>query len=182
MKVGVDLFETVDSSFLSVDKNYALIINQILNNQRLLKMLYYSQPDCLKGKNLTPAQKLSLINQQIKIIPVLIVDEKCPIYIIIIFDNFTPNDLNPEFRDCNLIFHILCHPDHWNMGNFQLRPFKIAGEIDAMFNKKKLTGIGETQFRRASSLSMNNQLVGLTLNYKCIQGVEDIKDPLVSDE
>nr|DAD78716.1 MAG TPA: hypothetical protein [Siphoviridae sp. ctB3v5] len=31
-----------------------------------------------------------------------------------------------------------------------MRPFKIAAEIDSMFNKSKLTGIGELQFLGAT--------------------------------
>jgi hypothetical protein len=77
-------------------------------------------------------------------VPQLTIDKECPNYVIVTFDNYRPNAHNPEYRDCTIEFDILCHPDHWNLGNFQLRPHKIAGEIDSMFNKKKLTGIGET--------------------------------------
>jgi hypothetical protein len=31
-----------------------------------------------------------------------------------------------------------------------LRPYKIAAEIDSMFNRKKLTGIGEIEFLGAN--------------------------------
>jgi len=80
----------------------------------------------------------------------------CPIYVIISFDNFTPNATNPEFRDCTLNFDILVHPDHWNLGNFALRPYKIAGELDGMFDKTKMTGIGELQFAGANNLVLND--------------------------
>jgi len=36
-----------------------------------------------------------------------------------------------------------------------LRPYKIAGEIDAMLNKTKLTGIGEVEFQGADDLLLN---------------------------
>jgi len=50
----------------------------------------------------------------------------------------------------------LCHPDHWNLGNFQLRPYKIAGYIDAIFNNSKLTGIGTLQFLGCNNLVLND--------------------------
>jgi len=85
-----------------------------------------------------------------------------------------PNANNPEFRDCTVNFDILCHPDHWNLGNFQLRPYKIAGEIDAMINKQKFTGIGELQFMGANSLVLNDQLMGMTMMYRSVQSKEDV--------
>jgi len=61
---------------------------------------------------------MSLINKEIKIIPKLDIEKECPIFVVIGFDNFIPNDSNPLFRDCTVSFDILCHPDHWNLGNF----------------------------------------------------------------
>lgn len=177
MKVGQNYFPK--SSFLSVDKDFSLITQKLLSNQRLCKMLYYTQQDCLKAPDLTEEQKVSLIGKQIKIVPKVGIEEDCPNYIIILMDNFVTNDANPQFRDCTITFNILCHPDHWNLGNFQLRPYKIAGEIDAMLNEKKLTGIGELIFSGANEMLLNDQLMGVALTYAAIHGVEDQVNPLV---
>lgn len=178
MRVGRDFFEEAKSSFLSTDKDLALIIDKILHNQRLLKMLFYTQKDCLDAPDLTAAQKLSMLDKHIKIVPKIDVEQECPNYIIITFDNYTPNPTNPEFRDCTINFDIFCHPDHWNLGNFKLRPHKIAGEIDAMFNEKKLTGIGTVNLITANNLVLNDQLMGMSLVYKAVHGVEDEINPL----
>lgn len=172
MKVGKDYFN-VHSSFLSLEKDFALIANEMMKNQTLMKLVYYTQPDCLKAKDLTSEQIFSLLNNQIRIVPKLDIVEHCPNQIIITFDHFTPNAQNPEFRDCTVNFDVLCHPDHWNLGNFQLRPYKIIGEIDAMFNNRKMTGIGTLQFLGCNNLVLNDQLMGLTAMYKAIHGVED---------
>lgn len=176
MKVGQDYFPK--SSFLSTDKDLSLIIKKIISNQRLLKMLYYTQKDCLNAPDLSQQQIFSMIDKQIKIVPKLDIEVECPNYIVITFNNFTPNKKNPEFRDFNISIDILCHPDHWNLGNFQLRPHKIAGEIDAMLNNQKLTGIGTLTFMGADNLLLNDELIGLTLMYKAIHGVEDKINPL----
>ena len=176
MKVGKNFFPK--SSFLAVEKNYAIIIKKILENDTLCKLLYYKQKDCLSASNLTMEQKITMIDNQIKLVPYLQITTECPIYILIMTDNFSPNNSNPEFKDHNIIFSILCHPDHWNLGNFQLRPYKIAGEIDAMFNKQKVTGIGELNFSSGGNLVLSDQLMGLVLIYKAIQGVEDEINPL----
>jgi hypothetical protein len=155
MKVG-ESFDRPESSFLIIDKDLEKIANKMLTNPRLLKLLHYRTSDALSRPNLTAKEKVDLIGDEIKIVPKLDIDKECPIYVIITFDNFTPNATNPEFRDCTVNFDIFCHPDHWNLGNFQLRPYKIAGELDAMFNKAKMTGIGTLQFAGANNLVLND--------------------------
>lgn len=176
MKVGKNFFEP-KQNFLSVEKDLALIIQKLWNNENLMKLLYYNQKDCQKAKNLTQEQKLAMIGKQIKIIPYIPIDEDCPTYIIVSMNTFTPNETNPEFRDCIIEFDILCHPDHWNLGNFQLRPYKIAGEIDVAINGKKLTGIGEVRFKEGDQLVMNDELMGLNIKYWAIHGSDDSIEP-----
>jgi len=173
MKVG-ETFAQPESSFLILEKDFARIVEKILQNPRLLKLLHYRTSDALIRPNLTTPEKIALIGNEIKIVPKLDIDKECPIYMIISFDNFTPNANNPLFRDCTVNFDILCHPDHWNLGNYQLRPYKIAGEIDAMFNMQKMTGIGELQFMGANNLVLNDQLMGLTMIYRSVQSTEDV--------
>ena len=172
MKVG-DSFDRPQSSFLLLEKDFEKIFNLMLTNPRLLKLLYYREANALSQPNLTMEQKMGLLNHEIKIVPKLDINKECPIYVVISFDNFIPNVSNPEFRDCTVNFDILCHPDHWNLGNFQLRPYKIAGELDAMFNKTKMTGIGTLQFMGANNLVLNDQLMGLTMMYRSVQSTED---------
>lgn len=87
------------SSFLSMEKDASLISNMLLRNERLKKLLYYTTPDCLDRKILTEDQSLELFGKNIKLVPKLYVDNSVLNYIILSFDNFTPNMTNPEFRD-----------------------------------------------------------------------------------
>lgn len=173
MKVGENLFEKNKSSFLSIEKNMAFIVKKMMENQRLMKLLYYSEKDCLGRTNLTEEQMYSMIGHQISIVPRVLIESECPTICIITVDDFTPNYSNPEFRDCTINFQILCHADHWNLGDFQLRPYKIAGEIDHMFNNKKMVGIGTTAFIGSSNLVLNDELMGVQISYKAIHSVED---------
>ena len=91
------------------------------------------------------------------------------------FDNFTPNANNPEFRDNIIEFDIICHFDQWHMKDFQLRPYKIAAEIDSMFNDKHLTGIGTLQFLGANQIILTDEFAGFCLMYSAIHGEEDKK-------
>ena len=69
------------------------------------------------------------------------------------------------------------------MQDFELRPYRIAGEIDSMFNNKRLTGIGTLQFLGANKIVINDEFGGLTLMYQAVHGDEDQKGmPNPSDQ
>ena len=55
-------------------------------------------------------------------------------YLRITFDDFTPNATNTFYRDHVLEIKIICHFDDWDLDNFELRPYRIAGEIDSMLD------------------------------------------------
>ena len=163
------------SSFLSVEKDMHLISNMLLKNQRLKKLLYYTTPDCLNKVNLNEDQSIEMFGKNIKMVPKLYIDNSVLNYIIISFDNFTPNVTNPEFRDNIIEFDIICHFDQWHMKDFELRPYKIAAELDSMFNGKHLTGIGELQFLGANQMILTDEYAGLCLMYQAVHGEEDKK-------
>lgn len=171
------------SSFLSTEKDMNLIVQMIMKNERLKKMLYYTTRDCMNKPNLTEDETLGLFGEQIKIVPKLTVDGSVLNYIIVSFDNFTGNRKNPEFRDNIIEFDIICHFDQWKMKDFELRPYKIAAEIDSMFNGKHLTGIGELEFLGANQMILTDEFGGLCLMYQAIHGEEDKKKmPNPADE
>ena len=171
MKIERNLYPK--SSFLSMEKDASLISNMLLRNERLKKLLYYTTPDCLDRKILTEDQSLELFGKNIKLVPKLYVDNSVLNYIILSFDNFTPNMTNPEFRDNIIEFDIICHFDQWQLKDFQLRPYRIAAEIDSMFDEKHLSGIGLLHFLGANQMILTNEYAGLCLMYQAIHGGED---------
>lgn len=170
----IDGYHIPKSSFLSMEKDTGIIVNEILKNNRLKKLLYYTTSDAMERPNLTEDQSLSLLGTNIKIVPKLYVDGSVLNYVLINFDNFTPSE-NPEFRDNTIQFDIVCHFDQWNLRDYALRPYKIAGEIDSMFNLKKLTGIGYLEFMGATQIVLNDEFAGLCLMYRTVHGGEDEK-------
>ena len=96
-------------------------------------------------------------------------------YILVRFRNFLPNQTNPEFRNNIIEFDILCPYEQWGLKDFQLRPYRIAAEIDSMLNNKHLTGIGTLEFNGADQLILNDHFAGICLTYKTIHGEEDKK-------
>ena len=171
----IESYRFPKSSFLSVEKDLSIIIGYILKNERLKKLLYYTTKDCLSRPNLSDEETYGMFGESIKIVPKLKVDGSVLNYLIVSFDNFTENRSNPEFRDNIIEFDIICHFDQWQLKDFQLRPYRIAAEIDSMFNDQHLTGIGTLQFLGANQIVLTDEFAGFCLMYEAIHGEEDKK-------
>ena len=179
----VENYQFPKSSFLSVDKDMSIITDLLMKNDRIKKLLHYTTRDCLDRPKLTEEETIELFGKNIKIVPKLYVDNSVLNYIIVSFDNFTTNRTNPEFRDNIIEFDIICHFDQWSLRDFQLRPYKIAAEIDSMLDGKRLTGIGKLEFLGANQMILTDEYAGLCLMYSAIHGEEDkINAPKAEDE
>lgn len=164
------------SSFLSLEKDMEIITSSMLKNERLKRLLYYTSNDCLDKPKLTQEQSVGLLGKNIKLIPKLYVDNSVQNYIVVSFDNFMQNPTNPEFRNNTIEFDIVCHFDQWQLKDFQMRPYRIAAELDSIFDKSRLSGIGRLEFLGASKLLISDEYAGVCLMYNAIHGEEDKKD------
>lgn len=178
----IESYREPKSSFLSVEKDLSILTDLFLRNNRLKKLLYYTTRDAMNRPNLTDEQTYDLFGKQIKIVPKQEIDTEMLNYVQIGFDNFTRNVTNPQFRDNIITFDIICHFDQWPLKDFQLRPYRIAAEIDSMINERHLTGIGTLHFLGASQLISNEEYGSITLVYKAIHGEEDKKKMLNPEE
>lgn len=178
----------ISSSFLSCEKDFEKILKKLFIENRpysdeLKRLLVINTKDCLDNLSSEVYNKkineMSLANLRkdgyIKLEPKIKFPEHEEVksYIIISFDNFTPNANNPQFRDCTVNFDIICHTDYWDIGDYRLRPLKIVGYIDGILNETKLSGIGTFNFIGCSELILNEDLSGYTLSYRAIHGSDD---------
>lgn len=177
-----------DSSFLSCGKDTETIIRRLFvestpYSDDLKRLILINTPDCLYDKT-NPAylQKLSNYSPAkmkkdgyIRLTPRLDFgeNEEVKSYIIISFDNFTPNSTNPFYRDCTIMIDIICHPETWDIGNYELRPLKIAGYIDGILNGSRLSGIGTLQFMGGNEITLSENLCGYCLIYSAVHGTDD---------
>lgn len=171
----IENYKYPKASFLAREKDLELIVDLILKNERLKKLLYYTSPDCLERENVPKDKALELFDKNIKLVPKLLIDENVLNYILINFDVFTPSE-NPEFRDNMIEFDIICHFNQWQLKDFGLRPYKIAAEIDTMIQEKKLTGLGDIEFIGANQMVLTDEFAGLCLMYQTVHGTEDKKE------
>ena len=173
----IETYKFPKASFLAREKDLELIVDLILKNERLKKLLVYTTPDCLTKPNVSQEETMKIFNRNIKLIPKLLIEENVLNYLLINFDVFTPSG-NPEFRDNMIEFDIICHFNQWQLKDFGLRPYKIAAEIDTMIQEKKLTGLGDIEFVGANQMVLTDEFAGLCLMYQTVHGTEDKKNAL----
>ena len=171
----IDGVKIPKSSFLSIEKDMGIIVDRICDNERLKRLLYYTTPDAMEKPNLTDDQMYELFKKNIRIVPKLKVDNSVLNYLVIKFDNFITNPTNPQFRDNTIEFDIICHYDQWRLKDYQLRPYRIAAELDSMLNNTHLSGIGKLEFSTTGTINMGDEYAGVCLLYRAVHGEEDKK-------
>lgn len=173
------------SSFLSCEKDAQIILRKLFvesqpHSNNLKRLMIINTPNCLSEDNVAYnlVLKKSLKNLKdegyIKLSPKFNVYEHEDVksYLFISFEDFTPNEKNTEYRDCTVVLDIICHIDYWELTDYQLRPIKIAGLVDGILNKSKLTGIGELNFLGCAKMVYNEDFSGYSLIYKAIHDVD----------
>lgn len=192
MKRDLVRTQPLDSSFMSYEKDVETILKKLFitsqpYSDELKRLLVINAKDCLTNTSSevykTELQKMNLKTMMdlgyIKLEPKIRMaeHEEVKAYLIIAFDNFTPNVTNPYFRDCTVYFDILCLTDYWQLDNYQIRPLKIAGYIDGLLNNTHLSGIGTFNFLGCKELVLNEDVSGYTLMYRAVHGNDDKLEP-----
>lgn len=172
-------YEYPKSSLLGMPKDAAIIIDRILSNPNLLRLLVYETRDW-QSQPLPNGEQIKELftSHQISSVPKIKIDSKEKTYIRLTYGTVIRNASNPEYRDNTFGIDIICHYDNWDLGDFELRPYRVAGEIDAMLDKTHLTGIGELEFVSATPYVYNEEFAGVSLTYLAVRGYEDQKNPV----
>lgn len=175
------------STFMSTSRDTEIIWNKLFVSSKpysddLKRLLIINTPDCLDRNQEQYQYKINqysvkdLIDKQyIRNLPKIEMSEHEEIksYIILWFDDFIQNNSNPHYRDCDISFTIMSELDYWQMDNYQLRPWMIAGYIDGILNDTELTGIGRIQLVGASQIVWNEYLGGVVLQYRAVHSDAD---------
>lgn len=152
--------------FAVMGDNTFKILNKLVNNQKICRLLKYQVRDPFSDKY-EDVDGVDLLNRQILAVPkVFDASTEKMSYIVAVFDNFVVNQFNPEFKISTIRFDVACPYDEWVLDENSLRPYLIMQEIDNMFNQAKLSGIGNLQFHRADMLTLSPQIGGFSMEYK----------------
>lgn len=172
------LAKNFKSTFMSIPKDMSTILRKLFvssepYSDKLKRLLIINEPDCLDKEQEQYQNKIDSISvkdmvdmQYVRIVPKIKMPEfeEVKSYILIEIDGFSPS-LNTEYRDSTITFTIISHLDNWQMDDFQLRPWMIAGYIDGILDKTELSGIGRLEFLGAQQIVFNEFLGGVILRY-----------------
>ena len=179
-----------ESPFFSCEKDTKTIVEKLFVNTKpysdyLKRLLVINTKDCLDDKEnpkyiqkIKETQVKDLINKgYIRLNPKLKLGEHEEVksYIVISYDNFTPTETNDQYADCILMIDIICHSDYWDLGDFRIRPIKIAGYINGLLNGARMSGIGKLQWIGMNEIVLTEELSGYCLMYSATHGVDDIE-------
>ena len=186
--INTDGSTNIKSTFLSCEKDAETIVRKLFVDSRpysdeLKRLLLINTKDCLDDRT-NPVYKEKISNTSlgdmidegyIRMKPLIKLGENEEVrsYICLSFDNFTPNANNTYYRDHIIEIDIICHIEKWDLGNFRLRPLKIAGYIDGILDQAKRAGIGALDFITCNEIVLSEELAGYCLMYRTVNADDD---------
>lgn len=126
--------------------NLQKIVTRLQSNQKLLKLLYYSDKDPYSQPDLTQQQiQEEVFEKLIKIVPRVGPKETAQSLISIRVITGMTNRGNSEFADIGIGIEVFVPLTQWMIKDTNLRPFSIMGEIQKTLNGKVINGMGKIQ-------------------------------------
>lgn len=206
MRVDIIKMRPIHSSFFSCAQDTQTILKELFvksgqYSDKLKRLLVINNPDCLDKNNqsyqdLIDSKPLSVLRKEgyVRTNPKIARKEfeNIKSFILLTFDNFSSNAVDPKFLDCTVNFDIICYDDEWDLDNFQIRPIAIAGYIDGILNSLsdnnkidwqnrnsssgvKLSGMGEYYFLGLNLVVLNEDISMYTLSYRALHFTQDRK-------
>lgn len=151
--------------FAVMGENLFRIVSKIIDNQKVCRLLKYQDADPLSTKK-ADVDGTELLHNQIIIVPKIPEEGIECSFIIVVFDNYTINPSNPDFKLSRIRFDVVCPFSEWVVNADNLRPYLLMQEIDTMFNQAKLNGLGNLQFTHSAPLVLSPQMGGYSMYYQ----------------
>lgn len=180
------LAKDFDISFVAMEKDLEQIVRKLFVESRpysdyLKKLLIVNEKDCLddrKHQYQTVIDRVSLADLKdkgyIRFTPKFAFQEHEDIksYIYVAFEDVAPS-MNTQYNNTAVSVLCMCNLDAWELDDYAVRPWKIAGYVHGLLNNARLSGIGTLQFVGASQFSFDETLGGVKLNYIATNGNDD---------
>lgn len=127
-----------------IGENFQKILRRLMANQKLVKLLYYTDKDPYNHPDLTQEQlENEVYNKLIQIIPRIGPKETAHTIISVRIANGSHLDSNDEFKEVNFAVEAMIPLTQWFIKDVQLRPFAILGEIENSLKGKEINGLGK---------------------------------------
>lgn len=119
------------------------IVSRIMENDDLVKLLYYDDKDPLSGEALTKEFKQKeIFEKYIKVVPLVGNNEDSKSKLVVYITKAGKNPKNNEFKDVNVKISVFVPLTNWIIKDTNLRPFAILGELQSSLDGKVVNGLG----------------------------------------
>ena len=126
--------------------NLQKIMTRLFANQRLLKLLYYTDKEPYSQPDLTQEQiKTEIYEKLIKITPRVGPKETAHSILVLKVARGATDSGNSEFRNIQIDIESFVPLTQWIIKDDNLRPFAIMGEVQKSLNGKTINGLGKMQ-------------------------------------
>lgn len=124
--------------------NLQKIVLRLLNDDNLVKLLYYTNVDPLSQPALTQQEKQEKIYQKLlKIIPRVLEDDNNQSYVVVYISQGNKINENKEFVNIQIVVDVVVPLETWIIKDSNLRPFAILGRIQEALEGKTVNGLGK---------------------------------------
>lgn len=136
--------------------NLQLIVSRLLLNQKLLKLLKFSDQDPLSHIDISQSEANEMKNTFIKITPSagsLTTDTSS--LVIIVKDGIINPD-NSKYLTVSIVIGIYSPISQWIIKDSNLRPFAIMNEVSKTLNGVQIKGLGKLKFNEFDLAMLSN--------------------------
>lgn len=119
------------------------IVKRLLENDDLIKLLYFEDKDPLSHDNLTSEFKQKEIFENlVKIVPMVGTNTDSKSRLVVYVTRGSKNTQNNEFKDISIKISVFVPLTNWVIKDTNLRPFAILGQTQSSLDGKTINGLG----------------------------------------
>lgn len=161
-------------AIVTLDDYLNTIINKILAEQELCKLLYYDDDEPLSGNTIADTSVLSDKNNPDRRIYGIPFNsdhnrsQKTTLHI----ELKQPESESTFYKKIDIGFIILSHIHIWELytsdGSVKTRPNLIVSKLNEIFNDKSSVGMGNAHYSELDPIYLNDEIAGYKLVFKNI--------------
>ena len=119
------------------------IVRRLMENDDLVKLLYYQDQDPLSKETLSKEFKQKEIFEKlIKVVPHIGTNLDSKSILVVYITRGSKNPQNKEFKNINICISVFVPLTNWIIKDTNLRPFAILSEIQSSLDGKVINGLG----------------------------------------
>ena len=119
------------------------IVRRLMENDDLVKLLYYQDQDPLSKEILDKEFKQKEIFEKlIKVVPHVGTNTDSKSILVVYITKGSKNSQNKEFKNINICISVFVPLTNWIIKDTNLRPFAILSEVQSSLDGKVINGLG----------------------------------------